>query len=272
MIPKTIHYCWFSNEKIPPFLKDCIDTWKKQLPDYTIRLWDHNSFDFYSVPFVRQAYEAKKWAFVTDYVRFHALYTEGGIYMDSDVRVFKPFPKDWFAFNFFSAHEYHPGIFDIEGVKKLNKDFLPIIDGEDIDGFSIQAAIMGSVPNNPFLKDCMDEYKNINFLQEDGSINKTNKIIIGAIISKVAEKYGYVYQDKKQVLRENMLILPSNVLVGNAVHLDSNSYAIHLINGSWLEKKGYEKFLHNVRNNHPKIFPLFYVFNKVRLRILRLIK
>lgn len=272
MIPKTIHYCWFSNEKIPPFLENCMETWKKQLPDFTIRLWDHNSFDFDSVPFVKQAFEKKKWAFVTDYIRFHALYTEGGVYMDTDVKVLRPFNDDWFNFSFFSAHEYHPGLFDTAGVKKLNDAFLPIQEGEDIDGFSIQAAIMASAPENPFMKDCLNEYNNIDFLLKDGSINKTNIIIIGAIISRVAEKYGYVYQNKKQVLKNNMIIFPSNVLVGNAVHLDSNSYAIHLINGSWLEKKGYEKFMHKIRNNYPNFFPLFHVFNKIRLKLLRFVK
>lgn len=61
------------------------------MPDYELRLWDAHSFDFDSVPFVREAYQAKKWAFVTDYVRLYALYTEGGIYMDTDVKVMKSF-------------------------------------------------------------------------------------------------------------------------------------------------------------------------------------
>lgn len=271
MIPKTIHYCWFSNEQITPFLKECIDTWKKQMPDYTIRLWDHNSFDFGSVPFVKQAYDKKKWAFVTDYVRFYALFTEGGIYMDSDVKVYKPFNKDWFNYGFFSAHEYHPGIFDTEGIKQLNDAFLPINEGEDINGFSIQAAIMGSVPNHPFIKDCLNEYKDLDFLRDDGSIKQTNQIIIGAIISRVAEKYGYIYQDKQQILKHNMLILPSNILVGNAVHLDNSSYAIHLINGSWTEKKGYEKFMYTLRNKYPKLYPFFNFASKAIRKVLRLI-
>lgn len=271
MIPKIIHYCWFSGEEFPPFISQCIETWKKNLPEYTFKLWDENSFDFYSVPFVKEAFVVKKWAFVTDYVRFYALYNEGGIYMDSDVKVFKPFPANWFNYRFFSAHEYHPGLFDTDGIKKLTDDFLPINPDDDIDGFSIQAAIMGSTSKHPFLKDCMNEYHNISFLNEDGSMKKTGEVIIGAIIGRVAIKYGYRYINEEQILKENMLILPANVLVGNAIHLDKNSYAIHLINGSWLEKKGFDKLMHNVRNNYPKLFPIFNVVNKMRIKLKRAI-
>lgn len=79
MIPKVIHYCWFSGEKPNRFIRNCIKTWQKVMPDYKIRVWDANSFDFDSVPFVRDAFKAKKWAFVADYVRIYALYTEGGV-------------------------------------------------------------------------------------------------------------------------------------------------------------------------------------------------
>ena len=271
MIPKIIHYCWFGGKPKSAFIENCMASWKKHLPEYEVRCWSEQDIDIESIPFVKQAYQAKKWAFVADYVRFYALYTEGGIYMDTDVKVLRPFNENWFSYGFFSAHEYHPGLFDVEGLKKLNKDYLPHNMNENIDGFAILSAVMASKAEHPFVRDCMDYYNKINFINSDNSID-ISKVIIGEIVSKVAIKYGYVYQNKQQILKENMLILPANVLVGNAVHLDSNSYAIHLINGSWLEKKGYEKFLHNIRNNHPKIFPLFYVFNKVRLRILRLIK
>lgn len=272
MIPKIIHYCWFSGEQFPPFIKQCIETWKKNFPDYRFKLWDEHSFDFNSVLFVKQAYEAKKWAFVTDYVRFYALYTEGGIYLDSDVKVFKPFPNEWFEYDFFSAHEIHPNLFYDEGIKKLNEDFIPFNIEQDIDGFSIQAAIMASKSNHPFLKDCLEVYHNILFLNDDGSMKKTNQVIIGAIMGKVVISYGYKYKDEKQILRENMLILPSNILVGNSVYLDDNSYAIHLINGSWVEKKGFDKFLHDFRNNHPRIFPFFYFFVRGFRKILRIMR
>ena len=272
MIPRIIHYCWFSGEEFPPFISQCIETWKKHLPEYTFKLWDENSFDFNSVPFVKQAYEAKKLAFVTDYVRFYALYIEGGIYLDSDVKVFKPFPDSWFEYDFFSAHEVHPNLFYTEGVKKLNDEFRPLDKEQDIDGFSIQGAIMAAKANHPFLKDCLEVYHNMLFLNDKGSMKKTNEVIIGAIIGKVAVEYGYKYLDEEQVLRENMLILPTNILVGNSVYLDNDSYAIHLINGSWVEKKGIDKFSHNFRNNYPKLFPFFNFFVKVVRKTLRIIR
>ena len=89
MIPKKIHYCWFGGKKLPKSVEQCIKTWKKQLPDYEIIEWNGNNFDINVCPFVKQAYENKKWAFVSDYARIYALYNEGGIYFDTDVKVLK---------------------------------------------------------------------------------------------------------------------------------------------------------------------------------------
>lgn len=269
MIPKIIHYCWFGGGSKSLFIENCISSWKKYLPDYRIRCWSEKDLDIDSVPFIKQAYELGKWAFVADYVRFIALYEEGGIYMDTDVKVLRSFNSDWFNFEFFSAHEYHPGLFDVEGRKKLNESFLPLNLDENIDGFAILSAIMASRPRHPYVKDCIDFYNQINFINPDGSIDYS-KVIIGEVISKVALNYGYRYEDKQQILDNNMLILTSNVLVGNSVLLDEDSYAIHLINGSWREKEGYEKFMYNLRNNYPKLFPIFSIVNKIRLKLIRL--
>jgi mannosyltransferase OCH1-like enzyme len=270
MIPKIIHYCWFGSNPKSLFIENCIASWIKYLPEYEIRCWSENDFDLDSVPFVKQAYQINKWAFVADYVRFIALYREGGIYMDTDVKVLRPFNDDWFNYDFFSAHEYHPGLYDIKGFKKLNENFLPHNLKDNIDGFAILSAIMASKPEHPFVLDCINFYKKIDFLNSDNAID-ISKVIIGEIISKIAINYGYVYQDKQQVLKQNMLILPSNVLVGNTIHLDSNSYAIHLANGSWVEKKGYQKFMYSLRNNHPKLYPFFNFLNKVVRKIVRFI-
>lgn len=272
MIPKIIHYCWFGEAEKSTFIKNCIKSWKKFLPDYEVRCWSEKNFDVLSNEFVKQAYEKKKWAFVADYTRFYALYKEGGVYFDTDVKVLKPFPDIWFHYDFFSAHEVHPNLFYTDGIKKLDETFLPLDKEEDIDGFSILSAIMGARSKHPFLKDCMELYHNMSFLNDNSSIRKTNEVIIGAILGKVAIEYKYKYVDKKQILRENMLILPSNVLVGNSEYLDYNSFAIHLINGSWTKKKGFEKFLYQFRNNFPKIFPFFYFFVRAIRKILRVLK
>ena len=90
MIPKKIHYCWFGGNPLPPLAVKCIESWKKYLPDYEIKEWNESNFDLNYNDYVREAYEAKKWAFITDVVRLYAMVTEGGIYMDTDVEVLKP--------------------------------------------------------------------------------------------------------------------------------------------------------------------------------------
>ena len=76
---------------MPPLALECIESWYRFMPDYEYKLWNEDNFDVNSVPYVKEAYEARKFAFVTDYVRLYALYTEGGIYMDTDVEVLKPY-------------------------------------------------------------------------------------------------------------------------------------------------------------------------------------
>ena len=88
-IPKIIHYCWFGGNPLPELAEKCIESWKKYLPDYEIIRWDENNFDFNINDYVKEAYENKKWAFITDYVRLYAMYNYGGIYMDTDVEVLK---------------------------------------------------------------------------------------------------------------------------------------------------------------------------------------
>ena len=89
MIPKIIHYCWFGGNPLPEDAKKCIASWEKYLPDYEIKEWNESNFDVNCCPYVKEAYEAKKYAFVSDYARFHVLYQEGGLYFDTDVEVIK---------------------------------------------------------------------------------------------------------------------------------------------------------------------------------------
>ncbi|MBQ4189828.1 MAG: glycosyl transferase, partial [Bacteroidales bacterium] len=91
MIPKIIHLCWLSGDPYPEKIQYCIDSWKKVLPDYEVMLWDTSRFDVNSIPWTKQAFEAKKYAFVADYIRLYAVYNYGGIYLDSDVEAIRPF-------------------------------------------------------------------------------------------------------------------------------------------------------------------------------------
>lgn len=89
MIPKIIHYCWFGGNPLPELAVKCIESWKKYCPDYEIKRWDESNFDLNCCDYVKEAYQAKKWAFVSDYVRFKVLYDEGGLYFDTDVELIK---------------------------------------------------------------------------------------------------------------------------------------------------------------------------------------
>ena len=91
MIPKIIHYCWLSNNPYPEEIVNCINSWKKYLPDYQLMLWNFDRFDIDSSIWVKQAYETKKYAFASDYLRLYALYNYGGIYLDVDVEVINSF-------------------------------------------------------------------------------------------------------------------------------------------------------------------------------------
>lgn len=89
-IPKVIHYCWFGGGPLPPMAKKCIESWRMFLPDYEIREWNESNFNIEVIEYTRQAYSAKKYAFVSDYARFWILYNFGGLYFDTDVEVIKP--------------------------------------------------------------------------------------------------------------------------------------------------------------------------------------
>ena len=89
MIPKVIHYCWFGGSELPEYVERCIQSWKKFCPDYQIKRWDESNYNFEKYPFCREAYEKKKWAFVSDVARLDIVYSEGGIYLDTDVELIK---------------------------------------------------------------------------------------------------------------------------------------------------------------------------------------
>ena len=136
-IPKIIHYCWFGGNKKPALIKRCIRSWKKYCPDYKIVEWNENNFDIHCIPFCEQAYEAKKWAFVSDYARLKVLLDHGGIYMDTDVQIFKNL--DCFLNNeAFSCFE--------------NATHIP-------------TALMASAKGNRWMKMLLDDYDNRKFIR-----------------------------------------------------------------------------------------------------------
>ncbi len=230
-IPKRIHYCWLSGEPLPDRLRKCMDTWSRVLPGYEWVKWDTGRFDVSSVNFVQEAFQAKKWAFAADYIRLYALYTEGGIYLDTDVYVLKSFDA-FLDHAFFSAIEIDHEAIKIYNTKELlNRDGTPKHPDTFIKGIQIQAAIMGSVKGHPYLQDCMKYYHEQHFILPDGSYQ--SKIIAPHIYAKTAVPYGFVYMDKKQELKENMAFYPSETFAGHLHTSNHKAYAIHLCAGSW---------------------------------------
>jgi mannosyltransferase OCH1-like enzyme len=224
MIPKKIHYCWLSGEEIPEILQKSMSTWKKFLPDYELILWDKNKFDINSVDFVKEAVNVKKWAFAADYIRLHAVYTQGGIYMDTDVIVKKNFDK-FLEHDFFSA---------VENDAKKNKDLK-----NEKPKHLINAAIFGSVAGHSYLKNCMDWYKDKHFILPDGSL--LNSLVAPDIYTEVAEKYGFSGKDELQKLSDGMVIYSSKIFSNNKTKYTKETFAIHWCYGNWRDKNMIKK-------------------------------
>lgn len=229
MIPKIIHYCWFSGDKKPALIKKCIRSWKKHLPDYEIRCWDGNSFDFNSIDFTREAMSVKKYAGAADYVRLYALYNYGGIYLDSDVEVFK-------SFNPFLDNVFFTGI-------DINRC------GNNVTK-NIEAGIIGSEKGFYFLKECMKYYETHHFIHPDGTLDIEN-VLAPEVYATQAYKYGFVNEDKEQLLSNGIHIYPRNIFAnGNYIfnhndvdyapltahHHNMSPWGIEKLNKGWFWK------------------------------------
>lgn len=231
MIPKVIHFCWLSNDPYPAKIKSCMKTWERIMPDYEIKHWNRMNFDVESAPdYVKEAVEARKWAFASDYIRVYALYTEGGFYLDSDVKVLKRF-DDFLEYNFISSLEHHPSQLEKTGsIHSISPDGTRLCEGY-ISGMQIQAAVMGAQAGCPFLKEILDWYADKHFIRPDGSL--ATDVLSPYIYARIAEKHGFRYWDKDQDLAGNMKIFRSEIFAGNKHEVTQASYAIHLCEHSW---------------------------------------
>ncbi len=233
MIPKIIHFCWLSDDPYPELIRFCMDSWKKILPDYQIMKWDTTTFDINSVQYVKEAYERRKWAPAADYIRLYALYNHGGVYLDSDVFVKKSF--DSFLNNeCFSA---------IELTEKLYKESLStgVIDKDGnvldkkavrIPGVAIQAAVIGSVKGNEYIRECMLHYESVPFVMENG-IEHNSQYVLPDAMAFIAGDYGFKYIDKEQTLKSGLKFYPSVYIAGYPDLETDSTYAIHWCTGSW---------------------------------------
>ncbi len=207
MIPKKIHYCWFGRGPMPPMALRCIESWHRYMPDYEYKLWNEDNFDINSVPYVKEAYEARKFAFVTDYVRLYALFTEGGIYMDTDVEVLKPY-DDLLELSGFTGYE--------------GSKYLPPVTGT-----------MASEAGGEWVKEQLASYDGAHFLLPDGTFDmKTNT----ARISEIMKSGGFKQDGKKQVYK-GMHIFPVQYFcprqTTGEILMTDETYCDHHFMGSW---------------------------------------
>lgn len=218
MIPKTIHYVWVGDNKPSRFINNCIKSWMRYFPDFEVKLWSEKIFDVNSNPFVKAAYESKKWAFVADYLRLYALYTEGGIYFDTDVKVYKRF--DDFL--------YHDISLATESMS------------EDESKVGVDSGIMGTIPNHPFFKECLNFYDNLNLNFKELKKDDWGDIVpaIPVVLSRCLEKYGFDYKNKTTLLNDNIKVYSTkNFGHGFWDNPKQGYFAVHYYMGSWRETK-----------------------------------
>ena len=197
---------------MPELARKCIESWHKFMPDYTYKLWNEDNFDVNCHQYVKEAYEAKKYAFVTDYVRLYALYSEGGIYMDTDVEVLKPY-DDLLQLSGFTGYE--------------GSKYLPPVTGT-----------LASEPGSEWVKEQLEAYNGVHFINPDGTFDLTTNTIR---ISKIMKAGGFSSDNTEQVYK-GMHIFPVEYFCPRQTtgefFLTEKTYCDHHFMSSWNSKSG----------------------------------
>ena len=211
MIPKIIHYCWFGGNPLPELAVKCIESWKKYCPGFEIKEWNENNYDVRKIPYVSEAYDARKYAFVSDFARFDILYEYGGVYFDTDVEVIK--------------------------------DLSPIIEKGAFAGMEdagrLNAGLgIASPASMEIFKEVLDSYEEDHFINPDGSMNY--KTIVDRV-SGIFYNHGLVKEDHVQEVKGVMVypkeyFCPKDYLTGK-MKITDNTYSIHHYDGSWRSTK-----------------------------------
>lgn len=200
IIPKKIHYVWVGGSEKNKDIKRCMKTWTRHLKDYEIIEWNESNFDMESHPFLKAAYEAKKWAFISDYIRAYVIYNEGGIYLDTDIILLDNFDK-------LLKHDAFVGFENMEH---------PF------------TAVFGAKPKHPFVKKMLDYYDNLDVYNFEFASNNT--ISVSDIL---INEYGCKKNNKFQELKEGIVVYPDTVLCNPS----KDSISIHIFTGTWLGNK-----------------------------------
>lgn len=207
MIPKIIHYCWFGKNKKSPLVQKCIASWKHYCKDYDIREWNEDTFDIESCSFTKEAYAAKKWAFVSDYARLSILKKHGGIYVDTDVEIIRPL-------DCFLQHKAFSGF---------------------ENNTAIPTGIMGAEAGNPWIAYLLTYYDKRHFISWNGKCNTTTNV---KIITRMTKNAYPFHADNTYQELENVVIYPKEYFcpkdyTTGQIHCTENTYCIHHFNGSW---------------------------------------
>ncbi len=225
MIPKKIHYCWFGRGEKPKLAEKCIESWKKYCPNYELIEWNEDNFDINSNQYVREAYENRKFAFVTDYVRLYVLNKFGGIYMDTDVEVIKPL-DDFLKCKAFSSFE--------------NNNYIP-------------TGIIAAEKGNKWIKTLLEDYDNLHFIKNNELDLTPNTV---RITNTTIKKFGLLPISSYQELDNgNVTIYPFEYFcpkshITNEINITKNTHTIHHFSGSWISED--EKERKNIKDKFIK--------------------
>lgn len=205
MIPKTIHYCWFGVQSLPKLARECINSWRKYLPDYEIKEWNESNFDVNMVPYTAEAYAAKKYAFVSDFARFWILHQEGGVYFDTDVEVIRPMDDILQAGAFMGMENQEsvaPGL-----------------------GLAVEAG-------HPLYQWYLNYFSDKHFTPQQPSMIP--------VLREKLQELGWLQEVRIQSV-EGITIYPPDYFCpiadgSHKLHLTENTYCIHHFAGSWLPR------------------------------------
>lgn len=234
MIPKIIHYCWFGKQPKPRLAIKCIDSWKRMLPDYDIIEWNEGNFDVNISSYTRQAYENRKYAFVSDYARFWILYNYGGVYFDTDVEVVRPIDDIVFRGPFFAR----------ESNAVLGYS----------NGLINPGLALCSDKNNPLFKEVLSFYDELKFI-EGGVFNMTTVV---DYITNLLKNKGLSDSEGIQIV-SGFYIYPVDYfcpLHGSSICFSKNTRTIHHYLGSW-KKQSFRKKIVSLVHNVICLFEIF---------------
>ncbi len=210
MIPKVIHYCWFGGAPKSKLIKKCIKSWEKYAPDFQIVEWNESNFDINCCQYVSEAYKAKKWAFVSDYVRCCILKEQGGVYLDTDVELLRPLSEELFENDFVG----------FESETSVNSGL-----------------IMGASAGSKICEQMLESYGNDRFIKEDGSLNTYT---VCQRMTSILVEQGLELNNQTQRVGD-LVIYSSDYFNPRGVdgkgEITANSYSIHHYNASWYSPK-----------------------------------